>query len=337
MITCNPKIPPRRRGHALLAALILLSGTPAADEGDGNLPDVLGGVVGVRAQISHNARTADTLGTDRAGSGVLIDTTGLIVTIGYLILEASSAEVMLASGRRLPAEIVGYDYASGFGLLRAIGPVDVRPIRLGSSRSLAQDTPVLIASFGGAQGVQPAMVMSRREFAGYWEYLLPRAIFTAPPHPAFGGAALLDREGRLLGIGSLAVSDAQAGEYLPGNMFVPIDSLMPAMAGLLTDGRPQAPPKPWLGVYVEEARDKLFVAHVASDGPAQHAGVVRGDIIVEVAEQSVDSMADFYRKVWSLGDAGVTVPLTVLSGSEIKRIEVSSADRYRWLRLPPGN
>jgi S1-C subfamily serine protease len=317
--------------------LMLLSSALPADNGETHVPELLGGIVAVSAQLPDTARTARTLGTERAGTGVLIDTNGLIVTIGYLILEAHSAEITLANGRQLPAEIVGYDYASGFGLLRAIGPVDLRPIHLGSSQRLEPDTPVLIVSFGGARGVQPAVVTSRREFAGYWEYLLADAIFTAPPHPAFGGAALLDEEGRLLGIGSLAINDAQAGEYLPGNMFVPIDRLMPAIADLLTDGRPQTPPQPWLGVYTEEARDKLFVAHVASDGPAQRAGVARGDIIVKVAGQSIASMADFYRKVWSLGDAGVKVPLTVLSGSEIKQLEILSADRYNWLRLSRGH
>ncbi|MDH3451763.1 MAG: S1C family serine protease [Gammaproteobacteria bacterium] len=320
-----------------VVAVTLLSSALWADDGGEHVPELLGGIVGVRTQVPDTARTARTLGTERIGSGVLIDSNGLIVTIGYLILEARSAEVMLASGRRLPAGIVGYDHASGFGLLRAIGPVDLRPIRLGSSRPLEKDAPVLIASFGGTRGVQPAVVTSRREFAGYWEYLLPHAIFTTPPHPAFGGAALLDEQGRLLGIGSLAVNDAQAGEYLPGNMFVPIDRLMPAMADLLTDGRPRTPARPWLGIYTEEARDKLFVAHVASEGPAQRAGILRGDIIIKVAGQTIASMADFYRKVWSLGDAGVDVPLTVLSGSEIKQVEIRSADRYSWLRLPPGN
>jgi S1-C subfamily serine protease len=317
--------------------LTLLSSGLSADDGDTQVPELLGGIVAVEAQVPSDARTARTLGTERAGSGVLIDTNGLIVTIGYLILEARSAEITLANGQQLPAEIVGYDYASGFGLLRAIGPVDARPIHLGNSQRLEPDTPVLIVSFGGARGVQPAVVTSRREFAGYWEYLLADAIFTAPPHPAFGGAALLDEDGRLLGIGSLAVNDAQDGEFLPGNMFVPIDRLMPAMADLLTAGRPQTPPQPWLGIYTEEARDKLFVAHVASDGPAQRAGVTRGDIIVKVAGQSVASMADFYRKVWSLGDAGIKVPLTVLSGSEIRQVEVRSADRYAWLRLSRGH
>lgn len=317
--------------------LTLLSSGLSADDSDTQVPELLGGIVAVEAQVPHAARTARTLGTERAGSGVLIDTNGLIVTIGYLILEANRAEITLANGRQLPAEIVGYDYASGFGLLRAIGPVDVHPIYIGNSQGLEPDTPVLIVSFGGARGVQPAVVTSRREFAGYWEYLLADAIFTAPPHPAFGGAALLDEDGRLLGIGSLAVNDAKDGEFLPGNMFVPIDRLMPAMADLLTAGRPQTPPQPWLGIYTEEARDKLFVAHVASDGPGQRAGVTRGDIIVKVAGQSVASMADFYRKVWSLGDAGIKVPLTVLSGSEIRQVEVRSADRYTWLRLSRGH
>ena len=310
MLNCHAAAPSRRAALlALLASLATVwpAGTLLAQDSATRFGELLGGIVGVRAEVPERARTASTLGTERIGSGVLIDTGGLILTIGYLILEARTAEVMFADGRRLPAEIVGYDYGSGFGLLRAIGAVNLRPVRLGSARGLRQDTAVLVASFGGPQSVQPARVTSRREFAGYWEYLLADAIFTAPPHPAFGGAALLDREGRLVGIGSLAVNDAQAGEFLPGNLFVPIDALHPAIADLLTDGRPQSPARPWLGVYTEQARDRLFIVRVADEGPAQRAGLKRGDVIVKVAGQSVVSMADFYRKVWALGEAGVTV------------------------------
>jgi len=260
-----------------------------------------------------------------------------VVTIGYLILEASSAEIMFADGRRLPASVVGYDNATGFGLLRAIGPLDVRPIRLGDSAALLEDARVLAVSFGGPGGVRPASVVSRREFAGYWEYLLADAIFTIPPHPAYGGAALLDDQGRLLGIGSLAVAEARPDEYLPGNMFVPVNALKSVIGELLTDGRPGSHNRPWLGVYLDDAHDKLLVTRVAEGGPAEQAGMASGDVILEVAGETVDSMADFYRKVWALGEAGISVPLTVVSRGEPHRVEVESSDRYRWLRLAPSN
>ncbi len=324
--------------HASLVIILLWAALPGTGaRAEGTVENVLAAIVGVRAEVPDSARTAASLGTERVGSGVLIDTSGLIVTIGYLILEARTAEIMLADGRRLPAEIVGYENTSGFGLLRAIGEVRVRPIRLGDSSSLRENAPVLAVSFGGPGGVRPAAVTSRREFAGYWEYLLDEAIFTSPPHPAYGGAALLDGEGRLLGIGSLAVSDARPGEFSPGNLFVPIDALKSVIGELLIDGRPRARVPPWLGVFTNEERERLFVAQVARDGPAERAGIVPGDVIERVAGKPVVSMADFYRKVRALGEAGVTVPLTVSHNGERRDVDIVSADRYRWLRLAPSN
>src|SRR5271165_3315530 len=225
-----------RASRAIVSALLLFSGPGAvAAEPEGELAHLLEAVVRVHAEIPTDARTAAYLGTQRDGAGVVIDDAGLVVTIGYLITEAMGAEVTTGSGRVSRANVVGFDVNSGLGLLRAAAPLAVKPMPIGTAKGLAEETPVVVAGAGGPEAAQPAVVVSRRTFAGYWEYLLEDAIFTAPPHPTRSGAALLGPDGKLAGIGSLVVSDAKPD--LPGNMFVPIDRLLPVMGDLMALGR----------------------------------------------------------------------------------------------------
>jgi len=332
-----PRLPgPGRLLRALLPALLLL-GPPAGNgQEQGATPGVdqlLAAVVGVRARVPADARTAAALGTERTGSGVVIDADGLIVTIGYLILEANRVEVLVGKGRVLPAEILAYDHETGFGLLRTSEPVDVAPMGLGDSSRLGEGDQLLVSSFGGRLAARPAVLVSRRDFAGYWEYLLDNAIFTAPPYPLFGGAALVDSAGELVGIGSLVVADAYPGDQpLPGNMFVPVDRLKGVLGDLLTAGR-SAAMRPWLGVYLSEVDSLLIVQRLAAGGPAAAAGVQPGDIILGVDGQPVASMADFYRKLWAVGAPGDKVPLTILKGAQMHEINVTARDRYDWLHL----
>ncbi len=294
----------------------------------------LDAVVGVRAVIPADARTAPVLGTARAGSGVVIDDGGLVLTIGYLILEAIETEILLPGARVVPAEVVAYDYETGFGLLRALTALEIEPIALGGSAALSEDSEVLVAGFGGPGAIAGAHVVSRRDFAGYWEYLLPQAIFTAPPHHAFGGAALLGPDGKLLGIGSLAVGDAAAPQqFRPGNMFVPIDALKPILEDMIALGRSRRPPRPWLGLYSEDLNGRVFVNRVASYGPAAKAGIAANSVIVAVKGAPVRDLADFYRKLWALGPAGVDVPLTLLTPGGVQETTVRSADRYDFLKI----
>jgi S1-C subfamily serine protease len=297
----------------------------------------LDAVVGVRAAIPGDARTAEFLGTERAGSGVVIDEDGLVLTIGYLILEAISAEIVLPDGSVAPAEVVAYDSDTGFGLLRALQRLDIAPMAIGSSAGLVEQNEVLVVSSGDTAAVVGAVVVSRRDFAGYWEYLLPDAIFTSPPHHFFGGAALIGRDGRLLGVGSLVVGDAAGpGSSRPGNMFVPIDALKPIYADLLAHGRSSAPARPWLGIYAEDLRGRVIINRIAPDGPAAKAGIAKDDIIVAVGGEPVRDMADFYRKLWALGKAGIAVPLTILGAQGIVHTAVKSADRYDYLKINPS-
>ncbi len=323
---------------AVLALLLLLAPLAASGQQPPRSPSadrLLAAVVGLRASVPADARTADTLGTEREGSGIVIDASGLIVTIGYLILEASRVEVRVGEARAVPAEILAYDHETGFGLLRASAPVDVTPMRLGTSATIGEGDRLLVSGFGGPLAARGAVVVSRRDFVGYWEYLLERAIFTAPPYPLFGGAALIDGQGELVGIGSLVVADAYEGEQpLPGNMFVPVDRLKEVLADLLTSGRSSNPSRPWLGIYASEIDGLVMVRRLASDGPAANAGVQPGDVIIGVAGRPVTSMADFYRKLWAAAKPGDRVPLTILKGADIEELEVTAGDRYRWLRLP---
>jgi len=262
---------------------------------------------------------------------VVIDDAGLVVTNGYLITEAMGAEVTTGSGKVSRADIVGFDIGSGLGLLRAAERLAVKPLPIGTAKGLVEQTPVVIAGFGGPQAAQPAVVVSRRTFAGYWEYLLEDAIFTAPPHPAWSGAALLGPDGRLVGIGSLIVGDAQA--ELPGNMFVPIDRLTPVMGDPLALGRPSTPPRPWLGVNLQDLDGELVVGRVASEGPSDIAGIRHGDRVTAIDGAPVHDLVDFYRTLWRRGDAGITVKLTVTRQGEDHEIGVKTIDRYRYLKL----
>lgn len=320
------------RGVALVA-LALLAATPSRAAVP-TTDELLSAIVQVRSTVPDSARTARSLGTERSGSGIVIDGNGLVVTVGYLVLEADDVSVVSADERVLPAEIVAYDHASGLGLLRADPSIARVPMRLGDSTGLEQGHQLLVASYGGTRAARPAILVEKRDFAGYWEYLLENALFTMPPHPLFGGAALVTPEGTLVGIGSLAVQDAYRGEPpLPGNMFIPVDRLKRVLADLLTSGRSATGGQPWLGIYTEEIAGRLLVRRLAEEGPADAAGIVAGDIIVAVAGAPVTSLADFYRKVWALGDPGITVPLTVLQGGDLRELTVTSGDRYEWLRL----
>lgn len=318
-----------------LALAVLLAGlfpTIAA----GQTPDnsAARAVVQIEAVVPPDARTARSLGTTRQGSGVVIDNSGLIVTIGYLILEA--VEVTVTGGDDVvPATIVAYDHETGFGLLRANNPLDVPPVGLGSSAELSPMEPLLVVSYAGELDASGVYLVDRREFAGYWEYLLEDALFTSPPHRQYGGAALIDQQGQLVGIGSLFVGDAgrRGGQNAPGNMFVPIDGLKPIMGDLLSNGRRADPGRPWLGLTLEEHRGRVFVMRVAPDGPGEAAGIQINDMILGVDGVEVESLSDLYRKTWSRGEAGVAVPLDVLQGIEVKPVTVDSADRYRYLRL----
>jgi serine protease Do len=298
------------------------------------LEELVSAVVRIKTFIDPDGRSVPNLGRERDGSGIVIDENGLILTIGYLMVEAHGAEVVTNSGRTVPATVVGYDHDTGFGILRTSEPLKIKPLAFGRSADVKQQDPHLVASFGGAGMVLPVHVASRREFAGSWEYLVDGAIFTTPPHPAWSGAALINREGKLVGIGSLIVGDTGGdSSNTPGNMFVPIDLLIPILGDLLANGRVSGPGKPWLGLNAHEVGGRLLVGRVSPGSPAEKSGLKRGDIIVGINGASTKTLGDFYRKLWSTGAAGVTVPLDILQSGDARRVDVPSANRLDHLKL----
>ena len=290
-------------------------------------------VVNLRARAFPGARSSRTLGSQREGTGVVIDAEGLVLTIGYLILEAETVELSTADGTSFPASVVGYDSVTGFGLVRSLRPLPIAPIPIGQSSQLTTRARVLIVGF---DGVAPAVVVSRRQFVGFWEYLLDEAIYTAPATVNWSGAALLDHEGKLLGIGSLSVNDALgADNQVPGNLFVPIDLLKPLLKDLVTYGKSSARPRPWIGVQTQEVHGNVIVTRVTPDGPAEAASIRPGDVIVALGGETITSQADFYMRLWSRGAPGVEIPLAVLRGGKIQSVTVTSGDRERYYRARP--
>lgn len=305
---------------------------PAKDETSSEAEATLAAVVRVRTRAVQGARSAASLGLRREGSGVLVRE-GYVATIGYLVIEADSIEVTAMDGRTVPASVAGYDHASGFGLLKLLAPLAAKPLPLGDADALAEREAAMVASYGGRDGVSLAYVVSRRPFSGSWEYQLDSAIFTYPAVTEWSGAALINVRGELVGIGSLLVNDAVgAGTPSPGNLFVPVSLLQPILDDLIAGGRRAGPARPWLGLYTEELRGRLFVTRVSPDGPAERAGLKGGDIVVAVGGEDVASLAELYGKIWSRGPAGVEVPLKVLQGLEVREVAVRSIDRQEYFR-----
>ena len=294
--------------------------------------ETLSAVVGVSAKIQSNARSADSLGIERRGTGVLIRE-GYVLTIGYLIIEAESIQVSGADGRTVPATVAGYDHASGFGLLRLVGPFSGKPLPLGDSAALVEREPAMVATASARDAPSLVYVVSRRAFSGNWEYLLDSAIFTYPPVMDWSGAPLIGAKGELLGIGSLIVPDAGGpGTQSPGNMFVPVELLKPILSDLIAKGRRSGPARPWLGVNADEVRGRLFIGRVSPEGPAERAGLKSGDIVLAVGNDEVTTLAEFYRRIWGRGAAGAEVPLKVLQGVRVRDIIVRSIDRVEYFR-----
>lgn len=292
-------------------------------------------VVALQSRAPEDAFSSSYLGTEREGNGVVIDDNGLVVTIGYLIAEADEILLGTEDGSLVPAQGVAYDYQTGFGLVRAGGDLGAEPLVLGSADTLAEGGEAIVAARGGSGQAILAQVVSKREFAGYWEYMLDEAIFTAPPHPRWSGAGLLDGSGALVGVGSLFVQDAKPGRSAsPGNMFIPVDLLKTVIDDLLTYGKSSSPPRPWLGIYSMEALGRVLITSVAGDGPAEVAGVEAGDVIIAVNGREITGLADLYRKVWATGAAGVTVELGILRDSDIMTIPVETGDRAARMKLP---
>jgi S1-C subfamily serine protease len=318
---------------SLLEWKVPAAAQPRAQDYAYDLERTLSAVIGLHALIPADAFTADTLGTERAGNGVLIDD-GLVLTIGYLITEAETIWLHIGDGRVVAGHALGFDQETGFGLVQALGKVDLPSLTLDSSRSIEVGERVVVGGAGGRTRSVAARIAAKQEFAGYWEYVLDEAIFTFPAHPNWGGTGLISPAGDLIGIGSLQVERVREGENEHLNMIVPIDLLKPILSDLRKFGRADRPVRPWLGLYSTEIEDKIVIVGIAPKGPAERAELKTGDVVLSVAGENVTTLAGFYRKVWSLGQAGVEVPLTLYRDGVTFDVAVNSADRAKFLRMP---
>ncbi|MCC8956799.1 serine protease [Bradyrhizobium sp. Pear77] len=298
-----------------------------------DLDRALTSVIGLHSIIPPDAFSAETLGTERAGNGVLIDD-GLVLTIGYLITEAATVWLHLGDGRAVEGHALGFDFESGFGLVQALGQLDIKPLPIGSSAATQVGDNVVLGGAGGRTRSVASQIAAKQEFAGYWEYLLDEAIFTYPSHPNWGGTGLINNAGELIGIGSLQLERERSGRAEHVNMIVPIDLLNPVLGDLRKFGRVDRPARPWLGMYTTEIDNRLVVVGVASKGPAARAELKTGDVILAVDGDKVTSQTGFYRKLWSLGAAGVDVPLTIYHEGVTFDVTLTSIDRMKLLKAP---
>lgn len=291
-------------------------------------------IVTIQSSVPEDAFTAPVLGTERAGSGVVIGDNGLVLTIGYLIAEAETIWLTTADHRVVAGHALAYDAESGFGLVQALGRLDLPALAFGKASDAKPGDPVILAGGNPIQQIR-AGIVGKQEFAGYWEYLLDEAIFTAPAHPSWGGAGLIGADGKLLGIGSLMLQMAGAsGAAQEINMVVPIDLLPPILDDLLRYGRVNRPARPWLGLYAADSDGKVVAMGIDKRGPAAAAGLYQGDVITDVRNLEVDSLADFYRKIWESGPAGTEIPVRVVRDGRDKWLRIKSADRTSFLKKP---
>jgi S1-C subfamily serine protease len=308
---------------------------PDPDDYSFELDRALNAVVSLKSYVPADAFTANTLGTERAGSAVMIRQSGLFVTIGYLVTEAEMIWIASNDGQAVQGHALAVDQETGFGLVQALGKIDLPHLELGDSDRLKVGDQVVFAAGGGRHHAVETRIVGRQEFAGYWEYALDDAMFTAPAHPFWGGCGMIGTDGKLMGIGSLILQQGDGrGRRLDMNMVVPTGHLAPILKDLLSYGRVNRPARPWLGMYATESDDSIVVGGLTSDGPAEQAGVRVGDKIVAVNEDEVPDLIGLWRRVWSSGSAGAEVRLHLQREGQDRHISVRSAARASFLKGP---
>lgn len=300
-----------------------------------DLDRALSAVVTMHSFVPEDAFTARTLGPERAGSGVVIDSSGLIVTIGYLVTEAETIWLHTNDGRAVPGHALAVDQATGFGLVQALGRLDLPALELGETDGLKIGDSFILAAGGGRRHAIETRLAGREEFAGYWEYALDDAFYTTPAHPNWGGTGLIGQDGRLYGIGSLILQQGHnRAKRSDMNMVVPISLLPPILPDLLTQGRANRPPRPWLGMFATENEESVFVAGVSDSGPADRAGIRPGDRIVAVEGNEVSELFETWQRVWATGAAGAEVHIRVDRNGRMFDVAIQSADRASYLKAP---
>lgn len=290
------------------------------------IENALTGLLTVKSQVPEEAMTASVLGCEREGHGIRVSENGLVLTIGYVISEASSIWLIDSDKQAVEGHVVGYDQASGFGLVQALGRLSGSVLELGDSDEVVVGRQMVLAGAGGATSAVDVSIVEVREFAGYWEYLIAGAIFSEPAHPEWGGTALLDSEGRVYGVGSL-ILQAEDDTEPARNMIIPINKFNAVRDDLITSGRSSVPPRPWLGWYVQDSAQGPTVIGLVSNGPSNTAGIKPGDRVVAINGRRISSLSSLYKEIWTAGEAGITVDVAISRDADIRIVAVESIDR----------
>lgn len=332
---------------ALLAIVLLMAwpahaatgpGEPAVEAQARALQRAADAVVGLQVQALEDARSSRNLGQSRQGSGVVVGNDGLVLTIGYLIVEADQVQLITDDGRQVPARVLGYDVATGFGLVQALVPLRIDAVPFGSAGHLKANEALMVVQGGSDGNVGMAQLVAQRAFSGYWEYHLEQALFTSPPTANHSGAGLFNAQGELVGIGSLFVADAMGPGQprLPGNMFVPVDVLQPLLSELRHTGSTRLSQRAWLGISCTEQAGEVTIVRVADDSPADVAGLQAGDRIVRIDGQDVAALEGLWKRLWTGGAPERAVQLDIERDGARQTITVHSVDRMKTLRRAQG-
>jgi len=291
-------------------------------------------VVKIDSIIPPEARTAQSLGTVRGGNGVVIDDKH-ILTIGYIVVEAETITITLPDGKKFPGELIGYDHTTGFGILRTIIQSDLTPLKIGDSDQLTKEDFLYVLPYLTEGRPSAVKMVSRRSFAGWWEYFLDKPIYTYPANSSFAGSALINEYGEVLGIGSLYVGDAAAtGISSPGNMFVPINDLKPILDDLIENGRRTKDIKPYMGLTSSDNTGEVKITRVNDNGPAAKAGFSVNDTILAVNNEKINNIEDFYKVVWSFGGPGTKLQFDIERNQKKLNIELTTMDRNDFFVKP---
>ena len=281
----------------------------------------------LRSLVPDSAMTAELLGTERNSHAVQISADGLLLTVGYSVIEANEIWLTNRKGQTSEAIILAQDYDSGIALLKPASPIGLHFFETATNHILKAGEELFIAA-SEEEELVPVTLNSVGEYSGRWEYLLERALFTLPLYERWSGAALLNSQGQLCGIGSLALGMQNSEGYIePGNMFIPVDLVTPHLHFLQSHGKKPGQLRPWLGTLIEEHNAEIFIVGIYHGAPAALAGVRPGDIIKAVNGIPVTSVADFLRTMWRQSTAGEEIPLLLSNGKDSREVILESTDR----------
>jgi S1-C subfamily serine protease len=287
---------------------------------------VVPATVAVAVEVPETHPSAAILGTERLGTGVVVDRAGLLLTVNYVVIGASSVEVTLLDETRVDGRVVAHDFASGLAVIEisahGLAALDLCP---SSALGVGQDIFIVAAAGENKRRANSGMITSIAPFDAYWDYSLDRAITTTAMNPGLGGAPLLDSHGRVAGIASLDLNEI--GRF---TLAIPVDDFLTHRNELLQHGRRVSrPARAWVGLYCYTFRDHVVIAGVLPGTPAEQAGLAAGDVVLTVDGQTIANRHELYSALW-LHRPGDVLEFRVFRNNAVKRLAVPSGDAEKF-------